>query len=254
MRTIYKKVLLGSLVPVLIVIAWVNFSHRGWIPAQILPDPGLVYKTFAAYTQDGTLVDDTLIRLKRVMEGFIIGATFGTAFGAVMGLSSITRSYVEPLFVALTQVPVFGWAPLVIVLLGIDEGFKVSLIAWAAFIPAVLNTMQGVRGVPSAYKELGQVYRLGRWPTLRMIVMPAALPAVFVGLREALANSWQTLVAAELLASSEGLGYLMSWGRQLFQLEVVMTAMIVVGVIGMSFNLLFQVVEKRLQPWKVVPS
>jgi sulfonate transport system permease protein len=84
-------------------------------------------------------------------------------------------------------------------------------------------------------------------------VLPAAVPAIFVGLREALANSWQTLVAAELLASSEGLGYLMSWGRQLFQLEVVITAMIVVGVIGLSLNLLCLGFERRLQRWRVLP-
>jgi sulfonate transport system permease protein len=248
-----SRVLLSALAPAGILLVWIICSQHRWIPEQILPKPRLVYQTFLNYLSDGTLLSDTLISLKRVAEGFALGGLLGTVFGTMIGISNTVRSYFEPTFLALSQVPAFGWAPLIILLVGIDEAFKVSLIAWAACIPAVLNTSQGIWEVPLAYRELGQIYRLGRWQTLRTIVLPAAVPAIFVGLREALANSWQTLVAAELLASSEGLGYLMSWGRQLFQLEVVITAMIVVGAIGLSLNLLFRGFERRLQRWRVLP-
>jgi len=132
-----------------------------------------------------------------------------------------------------------------------DEELKVIIIAWSAFIPVTLNTYRGIRAVPARYREVGQVLTFGPWSTLTKIVLPAALPTIFVGIREGLANSWQTLVAAELFASSEGLGYLMAWGRQLFQLDLVIMAMIAVGAIGLLFNWGLGSIERRLQRWQV---
>jgi sulfonate transport system permease protein len=123
------------------------------------------------------------------------------------------------------------------------------LIGWAAFIPVALNTSQGVRDVPQAYLELGRVLSFGRWSNFRSIILPSAVPSIFTGLREGLANSWQTLVAVELIASFEGLGYLMAYGRQLFQLELVLAAMIVVGLIGLSIHIFLTLIESRLQRW-----
>jgi sulfonate transport system permease protein len=137
-----------------------------------------------------------------------------------------------------------------VLLVGIDEGLKTIVIGWSAFIPIVLNTSQGVRDVPLAYIELGRVLSFSRWSTLTTIVLPSAVPSIFTGLREGLANSWQTLVAVELIASFEGLGYLMAYGRQLFQLELVLSAMVVVGLIGLFIHGLLTLIESRLQRWR----
>jgi sulfonate transport system permease protein len=157
---------------------------------------------------------------------------------------------VDPLFLALSQVPILGWLPIVILLLGIDEGMKIVIIGWSAFIPVVLNTSQGVRDVPQTYRELGRVLSFSGWSVFKTIVVPSAVPSVFTGLREGLANSWQTLVAVELIASFEGLGYLMAYGRQLFQLEMVISAMIVVGLIGLAIHGLLALAENHLQRWR----
>jgi sulfonate transport system permease protein len=127
---------------------------------------------------------------------------------------------------------------------------KIIIIGWAACLPVVLGTAQGIRDVPPGYLELGRALSFSRWSQLRTIVLPSAVPSMFTGLREGLANSWQTLVVVELLASFEGLGYLMAYGRQLFQLELVLVAMIVVGAIGMSLHLLLAGVEAHLQRWR----
>jgi len=114
-----------------------------------------------------------------------------------------------------------------------------------------VNTHKGIRNVPAAYREVGAVLTFGPWLTLTRIVLPAAVPTIFCGVRYGLTNAWLALVAVELLASSEGLGYLMVWGRQLFQLDVVVLAMIVVGLIGFALDWMLGWVERRLRRWEL---
>ena len=127
----------------------------------------------------------------------------------------------------------------------------VVAIALAAFVPVTLGTYQGMRDVPGRYLEVGAVFLLSPGETLRHIVLPAAMPAIFTGLREAAANAWQTLIAVELLASTEGLGYLMAYGRQLFQLELVLTAMVAIGLIGFVTDWLLGRAAAYFQRWEI---
>ncbi|RWG13202.1 MAG: ABC transporter permease [Mesorhizobium sp.] len=246
--------LLGLVVPLGLLTAWTVAALLGHLPEQILPPPWVVLDTLLDGIQDGSLLTSTMTSLERVAEGFAAGAAVGLVFGTAVGLSKTLREFVGPLFLALSQVPTLGWMPIVILIVGIDEGLKIVVIGWSAFIPVVLNTSQGVRDVPEAYVELGRVLSFSRWSKLTMIVLPSAVPSIFTGLREALANAWQTLVAVELIASFEGLGYLMAYGRQLFQLELVLSAMIVVGLIGLVIHGLLKFAENRLQRWRLESS
>jgi len=239
----------GLIVPASLLMAWSVWARLGWLPEQILPPPSEVFGAMRDTIDDGTLLSSTLTSLRRVAEGFFAGAVFGLAFGFVTGASRLAESLFAPLFLTLSQVPTLGWIPILVLFVGIDELLKILVIGWAAFIPVALNTAQGVRDVPRTYLELGRVLSLSRLSTLRSIILPSAVPSIFTGLREGLANSWQTLVAVELIASFEGLGYLMAYGRQLFQLELVLVAMIVVGLIGLSIHLLLSLIESHLQRW-----
>ncbi|QND69217.1 ABC transporter permease (plasmid) [Mesorhizobium loti] len=241
---------LGLVVPLGLLTVWTVAALLGQLPEQILPPPWIVFDTLLEGIQDGSLLSSMVTSLERVAEGFAAGALVGLVFGTAVGLSKTLREFVDPLFLALSQVPTLGWMPMVILIVGIDEGLKIIVIGWSAFIPVVLNTSQGVRDVPEAYVELGRVLSFSRWSKLTMIVLPSAVPSIFTGLREGLANGWQTLVAVELIASFEGLGYLMAYGRQLFQLELVLSAMIVVGLIGLVIHGLLTLAENHLQRWR----
>jgi sulfonate transport system permease protein len=241
---------LGLVVPLGLLTVWTVAALLGQLPEQILPPPWIVFDTLLDGIQDGSLLSSTVTSLERVAEGFAAGALVGLVFGTAVGLSKTLREFVDPLFLALSQVPTLGWMPIVILIVGIDEGLKIIVIGWSAFIPVVLNTSQGVRDVPQAYVELGRVLSFSRWSKLTTIVLPSAVPSIFTGLREGLANGWQTLVAVELIASFEGLGYLMAYGRQLFQLELVLSAMIVVGLIGLVIHGLLTLTENHLQRWR----
>jgi sulfonate transport system permease protein len=154
------------------------------------------------------------------------------------------------MFKAFAQVPVLGWLPLLMLLVGIDEALKIILIAKAALVPIALNTCKGIQGVPTRYIEVAKVLRFTRWQLLSRVVFPAALAPIWGGIRYGLTHAWLALVVVELLASSEGLGYMIVYGRQLFQLDVVLAAVLVVGLVGYTLDKLLALIEKRLLGWR----
>lgn len=243
-------VLLGLSFPLALILAWWGAARWGLVPEQILPAPGTIYETTAGLIADGSLAAHLEISVQRVLIGFGLGAVFGFAFGAAAGLSPAVRAFLYPPVQAVARVNVLAWMPLLTLFMGIDEPLKYVVIGWSAAIPVILGTARGIETVSPAFRELGQVLHFNTRDTLRLVVVPGAVPSIFAGLREGLANAWQTLVLAELFASFEGLGYLMTWGRQLFQLDLVVIAMIVVALAGLAMDLLLRLVERRVQPWK----
>ncbi len=241
---------IGLIVPLLALALWSLSAQRGWLPPQVLPAPAEVWLTLEDLWRSGDLVSHLGISLLRVAQGFGVGAAIGLALGTAMGLSRTIEAYVRPLFVAVAQVPTIGWLPLLMLPLGIGEALKVVIIAKAALVPVTLNTLDGIRGVPPAWREVGAVFRYDRFQLLRHVILPAAVPPIFTGVRYGLTNSWKALVAVELLASAEGIGYLLVWGRQMFQMDLVIAGMVVIAAVGLLFDGALALVEQRLQRWR----
>jgi sulfonate transport system permease protein len=239
--------------PAALLLLWQVASTAGWLPQQILPKPAMVVDDFRDMIASGELLQHTTRSLLRVVQGFAVGGSLGLALGMAMGLSARFRALVEPVFTAIAQIPAIGLIPLFILLVGIDEPLKILVIAKAALVPVTVNTYMGILNVPRTYREVGDVLTFGPSLTLKKIVLPAAIPSIFTGIRYGLTNAWLALVAVELLVSSEGLGYLMVWGRQLFQLDFVLVAMIMIGLIGFLLDAILARIELRLQRWKLVP-
>jgi len=244
------QILLGLSFPLALLALWSLGAAQGWVPPQILPAPSVVWQSFLGLWADGSLAMHTNASLIRVAEGFALGASVGLAFGAAVALVPAFRAWVWPPVQAATRVNVLAWMPLLTLFLGIDEALKVVVIGWSVSIPVILATARAVGDVPATLRELGAVLNLTRAQRLRLIVLPQALPQIATGLREGLANAWQSLVIVELFASFEGLGYLMTWGRQLFQLDLVLVAMAVIAVLGFSLDLALRALERQLQPWQ----
>lgn len=237
--------------PAVGLLVWQVGSATGLVPIQILPEPGFVLDTARQLIADGELGHHTAVSLTRVAAGFTLGSLAGLVLGALMGLSEGLRRLVEPLFLAIAQVPALGWLPLLMLAVGIGEPMTVIVIAKAAMVPVALNTLDGIRAVPAGFLDLGRALGFGPLRSLARVVLPAAVPAVFTGIRSGLGHAWAALVAVELLASSEGLGYLMVWGRQLFQLDMVLVAMAVVGLIGLVLDRMLGLIQRRLDRWNI---
>lgn len=236
--------------PLILILFWHLASTNEWVSPQILPAPELVGATFIELLESGELVEHTLISFWRVLAGFATGCGLGLLLGVAMGLSPLVRDYLYPTFKAFAQVPSLGWLPLLMMLVGFDEALKIILISKAAFVPITINTFSGLQGVPVRFIEVGRVYGLNRWQLLQKVIFPSAFPPVWNGVRYGLTHAWLALVGVELLASSEGLGFLIVWGRQLFQLDVVLAAIIVVGSVGLLLDKILGLIEARLLRWR----
>lgn len=242
--------LTAFILPLALLVLWWVASDRGWLAEQILPSPVFVYETARDMILSGEILYHTAVSLRRVVIGFAIGAALGLSLGVAMGLSERVEDYVKPLFLAFAQIPTLGWIPLLMLLVGIDETLKIIVIAKGALVPMALNTFTGIRNVSPRYLEVGHALRFSRWQRLRLIVLPGAVPSIFTGIRYGLTHSWTSLVGVELLASSEGLGYLLVWGRQMFWLDTVIVAMIAIGLVGFIMDKSLNNTETLIQRWK----
>jgi sulfonate transport system permease protein len=242
--------LLAWPLPLALLLLWAVAAHYEWIAPQVLPAPGTVAATFKDALLSGELWANVQISLLRVVGGFAVGLVGGLLLGVAMGLSPTVKDYVYPLFKAFSQVPVLGWLPLLMLLVGIDEALKFILIGKAALVPIALNTYKGIQSVPTRYIEVARVLKFTRWQLLSKVVFPAALAPIWNGIRYGLTHAWLALVVVELLASSEGLGFMIVYGRQLFQLDVVLAAVVVVGLFGYALDKGLAAIETRLLRWR----
>lgn len=245
-RTRLSNSVLPWLLPLTLLGLWYVGTERGWLSEQVLPPPAFVYQTLTDLITSGDLWMNASASLQRVLVGFVLGAGLGMALGLAMGLSKTIEDYLLPTFNALVQIPVLGWLPFALLVFGIGEPLKYVLIAHAALIPVTLCTLQAFRQAPKGLLEVGAAYGFSRRQIVTDIVIPSAIPPIFTGLRLGFTKAWLSLVVVELLASSEGLGYLIAYGRQLFQLDLVMAAVVVVGAVGLLIDRGFEVVERRL--------
>ncbi|HEY6878567.1 MAG TPA: ABC transporter permease [Polyangiales bacterium] len=240
----------GWFFPLALFALWRTAAAHEWIAPQILPPPHLVWQTLVEQFQSGELLANLMISMQRIVLGFGLGALLGLALGVCMGLSRRAEDYLGPIFKGLSQVPVLGWIPLAMMLFGIGEALKIVIIAQASLVPMAISTLKGIRSVPRQYVEVARAFEFSRAQLLRKVILPGSVPAIFVGVRNGLTQAWLSLVTVELLASSEGLGFMIVWGRQLFQLDLVVSAILVVGVVGLLLDKSLAWVEARLQRWR----
>ena len=240
----------GLILPVIVLALWWVAAHRRWVPEQLLPAPSLVWQSLQELWTSGELLSHLAFSASRVAWSLAIGGSAGLVLGFGMGLSPTLRAYLYPSFNVAAQFPVLGWVPLLIIFAGIDEALKVSAISIAVCVPITLNTLKGVANVPAQLLEVAQAYRFSATQVLWRVVLPAAAPSLFTGLRQAVMQAWLALVFVELLASSEGLGYLIVWGRQLAQPDLIVAGMLVIGAVGVSLDLGLRLIEARLQGWR----
>ena len=237
------------LLPAAALGLWQLASSQAWLPPQILPAPLAVLTTLLDLLRGGEIADGLRISLIRITIGLLIGSSIGLVVGAIIGCWRRASDYLKPLITAISQVPSLGWVPILILIFGLDEMMKYLIIAKACFVPTVVATTEGIRNIPAHYLEVGRVLRLRRLTLLRKLIIPAALPTIFGGLRLAISYAWIAMIVVEMLAATEGVGYTMVWGRTLFQTDIVIAGMIIIGVIGLLMDMALTRVERHLRRW-----
>lgn len=236
--------------PLALLAVWAWVAHLGLFPRNLLVPPAQVLQTFADLLASGELQEHLGNSPSRLGIGFAIGSLCGLGFGVLMALSKTVEAYCGPLFHTLRQIPSIALIPMFVLLFGIDETFKIIIVAKTAFFPVALAAGEGVKGIPRSYFEVADVYRL-RWPSfVRLVALPAAAPPIITGFRISLTRAWVVLVATELLAADSGLGQMIEMARQMLRIDIVMVGVVVTGVIGFAIDYLLRHIEQRLFRWQ----
>jgi sulfonate transport system permease protein len=245
----WRTRLKGLAVPVAILLMLEIAVRIGWVESYQMPAPSEIAATLMDLA-NGALWKHIGASLTRVLSGFVIGAALALVFAAWVGLSREAEAYLEPTFAGLRSIPSLAWVPLLLLWLGIGETSKVVLIAIGAFFPVYLNGVAAIRSIDRKLVEVGQMYRFSQRQMIVHVFLPAALPGLFTGLRSGLSLSWMFLVAAELIAATKGLGYLLSDGRETSRPDIVLAAIIVLAVLGKLTDGVLAMLERRFLSWR----
>ncbi|HLS90956.1 MAG TPA: ABC transporter permease [Limnochordia bacterium] len=231
------------------MILWQGLSSLGVFDVSMIPAPFSVLAAGARAIRSGELIRHVGISVLRVVRGFLAAAIAGVTLGLALGWVPLLRTLLGPLLHFLRQIPPVAWIPVFIMWFGIGESSKISVVTYAAFFPILLNTETATAQISRNYFELGRAFKFTPFQLLTRIIVPGSLGPVFTGLRLGLSNSWRALVAAEMLASAGGLGYLIVLSRELVQPDVMFLGIAVMGLLGLAVDAGALRLQKRLAPW-----
>ncbi|WP_029258321.1 MULTISPECIES: ABC transporter permease [unclassified Microbacterium] len=240
------RIVAGLLLPAIILIVWQVVTTNGLIPPYRLPTPASVFQAGVELAESGQLWTHIAISVQRVLLGFAIGSLIGLAAAGVVGLSRLGDVLLSPTLAAIRAVPSLAWVPLLILWMQIGEESKVTLIAIGAFFPVYTTVASALRHVDPQLVEAGRSFSLRGWSLFRIVQLPAVVPSVVSGLRLALAQAWLFLVAAELIASSMGLGFLLTDSQNSGRVDRILLSIVLLALLGTITNGILVLVEKYL--------
>ena len=253
MRTRRRAAVGLATVAGLAALWWATTDLTGLISPGRFPGPS---ETGAAFRQvafgeyaNGSLLEHVLTSLKLIALGFLAASAVGVPLGLLMGWSARAEAMINPVFLLIRPIPPLAWIPLAILWLGLGDAAKVLVIWFAAFVPAVINTYTGVKGIEPATVEAGRMLGTPRSRFVREVMVPAALPMIFTGLRLALQASWTTLVAAELVGALYGLGRVLNVAQQDIFPGMILVGMACVAILGWATTRALGEVERRSMRW-----
>ncbi|MET0312368.1 MAG: ABC transporter permease [Burkholderiaceae bacterium] len=243
------RALLGWILPASVLLLLEAVARAGVVAPNLMPPPTEVLRTLW-HLGPAALGGHVLASTARVGAGFLAGAALGVIAGSAAGLSARAEALLDPSFQALRAIPSLAWVPVLLLWLGIDEAPKLVLIAIGAFFPVYMGVSSGFRDVDRKLVEAARLYgRRGR-ALVRRVLLPAALPSVFTGLRNGLGLAWMFMVAAELIAATNGLGYLLTDGRETGRADLVFVAIGLLAVLGKLSDTGMARLERRLLAWR----
>jgi sulfonate transport system permease protein len=241
--------LIPWIVPLGIVLVWQLASVSGFVPVRVLPAPSDVVLAGWRLLLSGDLARNMWVSFWRAGVGFLIGGGIGFVFGLANGLSQMSAKLTDTTLQMIRNIPHLALIPLVILWFGIDEAAKLFLVALGVFFPIYLNTLHGIRTVDPQLIEMGRTYGMTNTELFRRVIFPGALPSIFVGLRFALGIMWLTLIVAETIAASSGLGYMAMQAREFLQIDVVVLSILIYALLGKLADSSARALERLTLSW-----
>ena len=237
-----------------LLFAWWIASHLRWLPAVLLPTPEEVLHKLVVLNTDGfddaTLGQHLFASLSRIAIAFLLAVLTAIPAGLLIATNRIVRGALDPLIEFYRPIPPLAYLPLMVIWFGIGELSKVLLIYLTIFAPLTIATASGAGRVAKSRLQAAASLGATRFQLLRYVVLPSALPDILTGVRISLGAGWSTLVAAELIAATRGLGFMVYSASRFLVTDVVLAGIIVIGAIALLLEIGLRRLQKKLTPWQ----
>lgn len=238
-------------VPLAVLAIWAGVTEvTPLFPKALLPSPFAVADALAQLLKSGELLEHSLASLERILYANLLALGLAVPLGLALGLSTAAEDFLGGILSVFRPIPPLAWVPLSILWFGIGTLSVVFITFLAAFFALLINTTAGARSVDKTMLRAAASLGASRNRTLLKVVLPSVLPYIFTGTRIAIGVSWMSIVAAELIAASSGLGYMISFYREVLRTDIVIVGMLTIGVIGLGIDICSRWLEARLLPWR----
>lgn len=244
------RIFKGLFIPIVVIILWVIGSVSHTLNPFIIPPPSKVWQTAVGLTTNGILAKHISISLYRVFAGFLLTFAFAFPLAILVGLNRKLAPFIDPIVDFMGHIPPISCIPMLILWFGIGETSKLAVIVLATFFPVFLNTLNGVLNCPKELLEVGDVFGFNARDKFFRIILPAALPSIIVGMRLGLGYSWRSLIGAELIAASSGIGYMIIDAEQLSRPDIIIVGILTIGIFGYVIDYFFFKLTSYITPWE----
>lgn len=241
---------LSILSPLTLLMIWEALARMQAIDIRLFSSPSMILEAFFPLVLSGELLYHTAVSVQRIVIGFVVGAVPGILIGAAMGLSPLVRSSLEPMINATYPIPKLALMPLILLIFGLGESSKVFTIAIGVFYLVVINTLTGVLNIDKIYLDVAKSFGASRRNFYLTVALPGALPMIFAGLKLGMGMALILIVAAELSAAQAGVGWMIWRAYDMFDIEKMFAALIMLSILGYIFSLALDWLERLTLPWK----
>lgn len=249
-----RNKIIAIIIPVTLLAAWQQLGSLGYINQSILPVPTKVWSTLIDMIESGKLQKHILVSCSRVLKGFCIGVGLGLTVGMLIGLFRPVEIALGAMIGIFRPIPAIACVPILILMFGIGEISKISVIAIGSFWPVLLNTIQGMKSTDIKLLEVSTIFEKSRLKTLVKVVIPSAMPSIITGLRLGVSSSWTCVVTAEMIAASSGVGFLITYARELAQPDLLLVGIASIGFIGLIIDLIVLKLQSLVLYWNAAPT
>jgi taurine transport system permease protein len=252
-RRLDTTLMISGLTIIALILLWASASSLKLVSPVFLPSPLTVLQSLGTVATigfvDSTLAQHTLASLGRIFGALAAAIVIGVPAGVAIASSRVGKGVLDPIVEFLRPLPPLAYLPLVIIWLGIGEASKITVIALAMLPPVIISTAAGVRSASKDHVNAARSFGATRWQVLWHVILPGAVPSILTGTRIALGAGWSTLVAAELIAASRGLGFMIQSAAQFLVTDIVIAGIFVIAIIAFLFELIARSAERMLVPW-----
>jgi ABC-type nitrate/sulfonate/bicarbonate transport system permease component len=245
-----RERILGIASPILLLAVWEIAAQLHFIDTRFFPAPSSVIAKLIEMLRSGELITNTLVSLRRLALGTLIGGAPALILGIAMGLNRWMRAAFDPIVAATYPIPKSAILPLALLIFGLGEGSKIFMVAIGVFFPVVINATTGVLEINRIYLDVGRNYKASRWDTFWTIALPGALPVIMTGFKLGIGIGLILIAIAEMIGAKSGLGYMIWTAWETFSVEQMYVGLFTIAIIGFVLTFLLNELERLIIPWK----